>query len=220
MVRPGAALADVGTDHAYLPVWLAKNGLIRSAVASDVRPGPLSRAEENIRRYGAGDIITTRLSDGLDEIRPEEAEDVVAAGMGGLLIAEIVGRAPWLREGGRRLILQPMTRAEDLRRSLAEAGLAVLREEAVCEEGHVYSVMLCAYAPEQRSSDPLFPYIGGVGAETPAGLAYLRREAKRLRARAGGLRHTGDMQGAEELFGLLRRLEAMLPAEEAKENFQ
>ena len=76
MVRQGTSLADVGTDHAYLPVWLAKHGLIRNAIASDVRRGPLERARRNIERYGEDDVITVRLSDGLDRILPGEADEI------------------------------------------------------------------------------------------------------------------------------------------------
>lgn len=210
MVRPGAALADVGTDHGYLPVWLAQRGLIRSAVACDVRPGPLSRAERNIRKYGVEQLVSARLSDGLDAVLPEEADDVAVAGMGGLMIAEIIGRAAWLRSGEKRLILQPMTRAEELRRSLSQMGFAVLREEAVREEGRVYSAMLCAFLPERRVSNPLFPYIGGLSAGTPESRAYIRREEKRLRARAGGLRHQGETEKADGLFAVAASLDDML----------
>jgi tRNA (adenine22-N1)-methyltransferase len=134
--------------------------------------------------------------------------------MGGLMIAEIVGRAAWLRSGEKRLILQPMTRAEELRRSLSQMGFAVLREEAVREEGHVYSAMLCAFLPERRVSDPLFPYIGGLSAGTPESRAYIRREEKRLRARAGGLRHQGENEKADGLFAVAAKLDAMLPPEQ------
>ena len=124
--------------------------LIRRAVASDVRAGPLERAKKNIERYGVGNLVAVRLSDGLDAVQPSEAEDIVVAGMGGLMIAEIISRAPWLKEGGRHLILQPMTRAEDLRRSLSDQGFAILRERAVREEHHLYTAMLCAYSPGRR----------------------------------------------------------------------
>ena len=214
MVRPGTALADVGTDHAYLPVWLAKQGLIAAAVASDVRSGPLERAKRNIEKYGVGHIVNARLSDGLDAILPEEADDVVIAGMGGLMIAEIVRRAAWLKNGGKRLILQPMTREEDLRRSLAEEGFFIVREQAAQEEHRVYTAMLCAYGTDGRPQNELFPYIGLLTSETPASRAYLRRERKRLLKRANGLKAQGDEGRALELFRIRERIGAMLPPEE------
>ena len=81
-VRESTALADVGTDHAYLPVWLSLNKRIRSAVASDVRKGPLGNAEKNIKFYGVGDIVKTVLSDGLDSVSPDEADDIVENAVG------------------------------------------------------------------------------------------------------------------------------------------
>ena len=83
MVREGTKLADIGTDHAYLPIWLARKGRISSAIAADVKPLPLRSAEQNIRRYHVEEQITTRLSDGLRALSPDEAGDIVLAGMGG-----------------------------------------------------------------------------------------------------------------------------------------
>ena len=94
LVRNGARLADVGTDHAYLPIWLAKNGKIISAVASDNRKKPLAAGMENIERYGCSEIVSTRLCAGLDDISPDEADDIVIAGMGGEMIAGILENAP------------------------------------------------------------------------------------------------------------------------------
>ena len=103
-VREGVRLADVGTDHAYLPVWLACSGKIRSAVACDVRVGPLENAKANIQKYHVGNIVSTVLSDGLDSISPDLADDIVLAGMGGELITKIIMRTQWLYNGDKRLI--------------------------------------------------------------------------------------------------------------------
>ena len=91
-VRQGAHLADVGTDHAYLPVWLTLQGRVASAIASDLRRGPLDRAQETGRRYGVGDRITFRLGNGLAAVAPEECDTIVIAGMGGENIAQILAR--------------------------------------------------------------------------------------------------------------------------------
>ena len=93
-VPPGAKLADVGTDHAYLPVWLTLHGRVVSAIASDLRKGPLERARATGRTYGA-EGIDFRLGDGLAFIRPDEADTIVIAGMGGENIAQILAGAPW-----------------------------------------------------------------------------------------------------------------------------
>ena len=165
MVRPGCRLADIGTDHGYLPVWLAKTGAILSAVAADVREGPLQSARQNIERYGVQDQVTARLSDGLDLVSAQEADDIVIAGMGGELIARLVDRAAWLRDPQKHLILQPMSSAEDLRAFLLEKGFGVFREEAVQEDNHLYSVMLVWYDPEQAARcgrDPSFLHHPGI----------------------------------------------------------
>lgn len=206
MVRGGAALADVGTDHAYLPILLALRGKIKSAVASDIRPGPLVRAEKNVARYGVSGLVSVRRSDGLDEILPEEADDVVVAGMGGELIARIVGRAGWLKEPGRRLILQPMTSVPELRLFLAGEGFAVLREEAVSEGGHVYTVLLSSYDPDGVRADELYPYAGALDGSTEDGGCYLRRQASGLRKQARGLALTGRREEAGALERIADRL--------------
>lgn len=210
MVRQGSRLADIGTDHAYLPVWLTLRGRVAGAVAADVRPGPLSRAEENIRRYGAEGVVTARLSDGLDAVQPQEADDIVFAGMGGVLISRILLRTPWLKDPRKRLILQPMTSVEDLRRCLSELGFAVLREQAAQEDGHIYTVMLCRYDPADCETDRLYPYIGRISADTPENRLYLKKRLTSLKKKAGGLRHEGDGKAAEELDGICGRIAKML----------
>ena len=107
-VPEGAYLADVGTDHAYLPNWLRLRGTIRRAVASDLRPGPLERAKATGKLYGT-DNIEYRLCSGLSGIRPTEADTIVIAGMGGETILSILKDAPWTADGQHTLLLQPQT---------------------------------------------------------------------------------------------------------------
>ena len=140
-IRPGAHLADVGTDHAYLPVWLTLQGRVASAIASDLRLGPLDRARQTGRRYGVEGRITYRLGNGLSAVRPEECDTIVIAGMGGENIAQILARAPWTADGGHTLLLQPQSRAEVLRAFLAEHGYAIRREALVRDRGFLYPVM-------------------------------------------------------------------------------
>ena len=162
-VRDGAAVADIGTDHAYLPVWLVRSGKVPSAVAADLREGPLKNAAANIEKNGVSDKIKTVLSDGLDKIQPDDADDIVIAGMGGELIVRIIDRTPWLRNAGKHLILQPMTKADTLRRYLCENGFAVLCERACISLGKSYCVMLCEYDGVVRECSDEFAYIGLLG---------------------------------------------------------
>lgn len=217
MVPPGAKLADIGTDHAYLPVWLVRSQKIEQALACDLRPGPLERAKQNVRRYQVEDKIECRLSDGLDAVAPEEADVIAIAGMGGELIARILQRAPWVKED-KLLILQPMTAAEQLRRFLCGAGYALLQEQAVCADGKPYTVMCARYHGAPRQQDPLYPYIGLLG-DTPqqdasAGACYIRKVIRDLENRRRGLIVQENQTEAEYLLAVVERLRAMLPEQE------
>ena len=190
-VRSDAKLADIGTDHAYLPIWLVKNNLIKSAVAADIRPLPLKSGLENIEKYGCSDIITTRLSDGLDEISPNEADDIVMAGMGAELICDIIGRAEWLKASDKHLILQPMTRAHILRRYLAENGFEILKEKACIHAGKNYTVILSVYSGEITEHNVPFYYIGKLDSEDELAKAYMHQVLKKLTYKSNGRKHDG-----------------------------
>ena len=92
LVPEGSRLADVGTDHGYVPIWLLQQGRIPSAIAMDVTQGPLCRARENRDRYGFQDVMDLRLSDGLEKLQPGEADTVLIAGMGGPLMIRILSK--------------------------------------------------------------------------------------------------------------------------------
>lgn len=153
-VPPGARLADVGTDHAHLPIWLLQQGRIRAAVASDIREGPLARARENAARCGCLERISLRLGAGLARVSPEECDTVSIAGMGGETIAGILQDAPWTAEGGRLLLLQPMTMAAELRRYLFQNGYDIVRE-SLCAEEHRRYVVLTVRGGGEKKDMPL-----------------------------------------------------------------
>ena len=140
-VKPGSRVADVGTDHGYVPIELAKRGIITHGLAMDVRKGPLERAKEHIRQYGLEDVIETRLSDGISKMQDHEADTVIVAGMGGELVIHIL-------EEGRRFwdqidhwILSPQSELDKVLDYLAEQGFAIERETMLKEEGKYYVVM-------------------------------------------------------------------------------
>ncbi len=138
LVRQGAVFADVGTDHAHLPIFLLREGRILRAIASDVREGPLESARQNVREAGLADKVELRLADGLSGMEGCGITDIAICGMGGELIASIIDRAPFVRTGDVRLILQPMSRAQVLRRYLAENGFEV-EDEVLCRaQGRIY----------------------------------------------------------------------------------
>ena len=153
LVPAGARLADVGTDHAYLPAALILEGKITAAIAADLRRGPLDRARATAREYSLAGKVTFRLCDGLSGIRPEEADTIVIAGMGGETIAAILEAAPWVREGDLPLILQPMSSFPDLRSWLQGNGFAI-REERLAREGETLYTALLVRAGEMGPLSP------------------------------------------------------------------
>lgn len=152
LVPAGATLADVGTDHGYIPLYLFENKMISHAIAMDVNPMPLKRAEDNITSAGYGELCEFRLSDGLAGLKRGEADCVVIAGMGGLLIRDILCRSKDVCDDGTRLILQPMIAAPELRRYLFENGFTVESEYVVREDNKFYNI-ICALRGTSEYND-------------------------------------------------------------------
>lgn len=143
MVSKGCSLADVGTDHAYIPIYLTQEGRVRHAIAMDVNIGPLLRAEEHIENAGLTAYIETRLSDGLKNLTEGEADSVVIAGMGGALMMRILSEASALWNSLREVILQPQSELEEFRRYLYTHGFRIVQEDMVEEDGKYYPMMRC-----------------------------------------------------------------------------
>lgn len=146
----GGMLADIGTDHAHLPVYLYNSARIRGAVAADINRGPLYRAKANIALCGADKGVTTVLSDGLARIEPYHPDDIVIFGMGGELIVRIIEEAPWVKDPSIRLILQPMTKQEEVRAFLLESGFAIVDEVLTEDGGKIYQTLCAEYAPSRE----------------------------------------------------------------------
>lgn len=207
LVREGSPFCDVGTDHAYLPIWLLKMGKIPKALACDVNPGPLEAARRDGAKYGVGEELSFRLSDGLKEVSPQEAEDIAIAGMGGELILRIVAETPWLQEGDKRLILQPMSSVPELRLGLEELGFSVLQEEAVEEGTKVYSAFTAQYVGKPVENSPLYPYLGKLRPKAPHVEAYGKKVLRELSAQRQGALHTGEQERADYLERLILQVE-------------
>ena len=208
LVREGSPLCDVGTDHAYLPIWLLKTGKIPRALACDINPGPLEAARRDGAKYEVGEALSFRLSDGLRAVLPEEAGDVVLAGMGGELILRSVGETPWLRDGAKRLVLQPMSSVPQLRLGLQELGFAVLEEQAVEDGGKIYSAFAAQYQGQVPDPGPLYPYLGKLTPGAPWVDRYGEKVLRDLENQARGARHRGEEERAaalEEVILAIRR---------------
>ena len=147
LIRDGSFLADVGTDHAYLPIHLCLGGRVRGAFASDINQGPVERARENIKKYGLEDTVSVEVSDGLRAAEAHSPDSIAILGMGGELIARILSEAAWVKKEGICLCLQPMTHAEALRSYLLENGFAIKQEEIVEEDGRIYQLLTAEYSP-------------------------------------------------------------------------
>ena len=190
LVPAGARLADVGTDHAYLPAALLLEGKIPWAVAADLRRGPLDRARATAREYGLTGNVAFRLCDGLSGICPGEVDAVAIAGMGGETIAAILEAAPWTVKGEYLLLLQPMTMQHILRPWLQGHGFRITDERLVCEGDSIYTIIqarpgtMKPLTPVQcwagrQSQDPLRgEYLGRLLEHTGRALAGLSRSVQ------------------------------------------
>ena len=125
LVREGKTVADIGTDHAYLLARLLEEGKIKRGIAADLRKGPLENARKTLVDCGQLENVRLVLSDGLDEIKKGECDDITIAGMGGILIKEILERTDWIFDKNIHIIAQPMTHGEVLRKFLVENGLTI-----------------------------------------------------------------------------------------------
>lgn len=134
-------MADVGTDHGYLPVYLAQNGIARRIIATDSSAKSLETARRNAAARGVTDRIDFRVADGLAGVAAGEADTIVVAGLGGETIARIIADAPWIKECCK-LILQPQTKLGELVRTLGDLGFSITDAELVSEKGRCYTVIV------------------------------------------------------------------------------
>lgn len=141
LVTPGLKVADIGTDHGYIPIWLMEHKKASFAVAMDINKGPLEKARENIRLHGLTSYIETRLSDGMKNLKAGEAESVVIAGMGGGLVIKILEDVKGKSLGIREWILQPQSEIQKVRTYLRESGYCIVAEDMVLDEGKFYPMM-------------------------------------------------------------------------------
>ncbi len=208
-VRQGSRVADIGTDHAYLPVALVQRGCCPSAIAADLRTGPAERARQTIREAGLQERIEVRLGDGLAPVQPEEVDDIVIAGMGGETIAAILEAAPWTQNERYQLVLQPMSKPEVLRRFLMTHGFSIVHEQPVEEPPRWYTVLTAVFTAAPPEEEEAAWYIGAI----PAGQggAYLEKQRQRLEKRAQGLAHTQpDAPEIARLRAISARIQAHL----------
>lgn len=138
MVTPGLRVADVGCDHAYVSIYLIEHGIASECLAMDVNEGPLQRAQKNIQTHRLTDRIQTRLGSGLEQAKPGEVDAVLMAGMGGILVRDLLEGSREISQSLQEWILQPQSDIDLVRRYIRENGFRIVEEDMVLEDGKYY----------------------------------------------------------------------------------
>ena len=144
----GPVVADIGTDHGYIPIYLVQTGKAKKVIAADVRPGPLARAREHIAQYGLNASIETRLGSGLSVLSPGEVQTVVVSGLGGMLLCSLLEEGAAVVASVKQLVLQPQLDVPAVRDAGHRCGFAICQEQMVYEEGKFYTVLDCIRGEE------------------------------------------------------------------------
>ncbi|MDR0890384.1 MAG: class I SAM-dependent methyltransferase [Oscillospiraceae bacterium] len=209
LVENGAHVADIGADHGYLGIYLLKSGIAASVHASEKREKPLSSAKENAQRFGVAQRMHFYHADGLQAISRDSVDTIVCAGLGGDAIAQILRDCAWVHDARYRLILQPQSSGNDLRRKLFEDGFGIEREMLVQDKGFIYNVIVASFGaaealtpgqqylpPQLDRSDPLYAQyrlrVIAALKKTVAGIERAREDSPRLRYYRAALEEMED----------------------------
>lgn len=152
LIGDNLVVADIGTDHGYIPIYLIESGKCQKAFAMDVNEGPLLRAKNHIQTHGLTECITTRLSDGVKALSVGECDCVVVAGMGGALAIKIMEEGKGVFRNLKEFVLQPQSELEKVRQYLNENGFQVVAEDMVLEDGKYYPMMRVINAADSKYS--------------------------------------------------------------------
>lgn len=149
-------IADIGTDHAYLPIYLLKKGVCKEAIASDINKGPVEKAEHNVKREGLERKILCKLGGGLTTIKPFEVDSAIIAGMGGNLIRDIIEESMDVFKSLKYVVLQPVQNPDVLRKYLYESGYNIIDEELCFDEGKYYEIIKVEYSNKPKILDEVY----------------------------------------------------------------
>lgn len=214
-IPTGCTVADIGTDHAHLPVYLVEAGICPRVIATDVNDGPLATARQAVQKYGLEGSIELRRGDGLQVIAPGEVEVVVLAGMGGRLIAGILGTGIDVVQQLKRLVLQPNTQVAFLRAWLVENGWGIVDEHLVEEDGKLYPVLVAEQGrglfPRDKFSREIGPCLLEKGGEELLKLLF-RKKRQYEKIRAGLSRGKGSeiKEKRKEIDMMLEKIKEVL----------
>lgn len=210
----GDRVADIGTDHGYIPIYLLKNKISPLVIAGDINKKPLQSARDNIAANNLGTKIETRLGNGLAVLRPGEVDTIIIAGMGGLQISQLLDNSREIVENIKTLIVQPMQAQTELRKYLVAKDFTIKEDLLVKEGRHIYEIIV-AKPGRQEVTDEIYYEIGFHLARNPRALAQefinrkirtTRKIIENIRERSTGLRE----ERLEELKNRLKRLEEVL----------
>lgn len=161
LVDKDKKIADIGTDHGYIPVYLLNQNIIKYAILGDVNKGPLENARKEIIKNNLLDKVDLRLGSGIEILEENEVDQIIIAGMGGLLINDILKANEKVAHSAEKLILQPMQGPEEVRKFLYQNGYKILDEYLVREEHRLYEIIVCKYeALEKININPIYYEVG------------------------------------------------------------
>ncbi len=204
-------VADVGTDHGYVPIWLLKSGRAQYVIASDINPEPLENARRNAELHGTKNGLELILSGGISHLRADSAETIIIAGMGGETIADILSRASWVSDGRHRLILQPMTKQSELIDWLYRNGLFIKRARLAEDNGEIYIVLLAEGGSSAPPSGAARIIPEALMAErTPLLSRYLELHIKRISNALEGMKSSKGKKDPERIAEYERILEELM----------
>ncbi len=160
LVPASNVVADIGTDHAYLLCHLIEKGVTPKGIAADINKGPLENARQTVIDCGISDKVELILSDGLQNVPENSADCIVLAGMGGILISEIIEKALWLQNPAVTIVAQPMTHAEVLRKFFCDNGFVIIKEKTATDGKRYYVSMSAVYIGEKSEVKQSYYYLG------------------------------------------------------------
>lgn len=179
LVPLGARVCDIGTDHARLPIYLKQQNIAKTVIACDLNEKPLEFAKKNVEESGISDI-EIRLGDGLSPIKENEVDTVIIAGLGGEVISDIISKCKWVKNNNIKLILQPTTSADFLRRFLISNGFQISKEIPLCENKKLYSIIDITYTGLEKTYPQHYFYVGEIKPQSPDGILYIKKQQKRV----------------------------------------
>lgn len=202
LVTDGSCICDVGTDHAYIPIYLVQNHRIPKALAMDVNKGPLLRATEHIADEKMDNYIVTRQSDGLKQLQSGEADSVIIAGMGGGLVIRILEESFAKLEAVKELILQPQSDIEQVRHFIEANGFEIVQNDIVFEDGKYYFMFRCMHSTRNMQSEhkTIYDRYGKhlILQNHPVLNAFLEKEEAQLLTIKASLQKQADSEAAAE----------------------